>query len=251
MIVDTCKKIKDKRRELGHSIEYVVEKTKLAPSVIRDIEAGDFSNINAAYLRGFVKIYAAFLDVDVGGSLDEIEDVKREQSKPKLIRIQRRDPVKEEIPSKEANPENKSSSLQKNIVAAIVGVVLLTVALVAAIFIVRAVVGAFSRPAVVKSEAGKSEEKVIVPQSNDLTASLTAKKKCFIRVVVDGKLLFEGVLEKGAVESWKADKEIEFKISDGSAIYLEVNGQAVPTLTAIRKPIKSLKITPSGISVDK
>lgn len=38
MIESLCKKIKEKRRELGYSIEEVVKKTKLHPSVIKDIE---------------------------------------------------------------------------------------------------------------------------------------------------------------------------------------------------------------------
>ncbi len=102
--------------------------------------------------------------------------------------------------------------------------------------------------------AGKPEpvqQPIAIAQGKDITVSLTAKKKCFIRVVVDGKLLFEGALSQGAVESWKGTKKIEFKISDGSAVYLEVNGKPLPSLTSIRKSIKSLVITPSGISVDK
>jgi len=69
--------------------------------------------------------------------------------------------------------------------------------------------------------------------------------------MVDGKLLFDGQLAEGAIETWRGDKEIEMKIRDGSAIALEVNGKDIPTLTSLRKPIKSLKITPSGIVIDK
>jgi hypothetical protein len=44
---------------------------------------------------------------------------------------------------------------------------------------------------------------------------------------------------------------MELKISDGSAVYIEVNGKAIPELTSRRRPIKTLTITHSGISVEK
>jgi uncharacterized protein (DUF58 family) len=95
----------------------------------------------------------------------------------------------------------------------------------------------------------QEDSKAVV--SNEVVVSLTVKRRCFLRVKADGKLLFEGILKQGMVETWRADKELEFKISDGSAVYLEVNGKKIPQLTSMRKPIKSLKITPAGISVVK
>ncbi|MFA6282382.1 MAG: DUF4115 domain-containing protein, partial [Candidatus Omnitrophota bacterium] len=85
----------------------------------------------------------------------------------------------------------------------------------------------------------------------DVIASLSIKKECYVRVKVDGKVMFEGVLKKGVSETWKGRKEIEFKISDGSSVYLEVNGKALPSLTSAHKSIKSLKITSSGVAVSK
>ena len=72
MIKEICHKLSEKRKELGYDIEYAVDKTKLHPSVIRDIESGNLANINSAYTKGFMKIYASFLGVDLGNSLEEI-----------------------------------------------------------------------------------------------------------------------------------------------------------------------------------
>ncbi|MCK5393631.1 MAG: helix-turn-helix domain-containing protein, partial [Candidatus Omnitrophica bacterium] len=38
MIEELCHKLKNKRKELGYSIEHIVNKTKLSPSVIKNIE---------------------------------------------------------------------------------------------------------------------------------------------------------------------------------------------------------------------
>jgi len=72
MIKELCSKLKEKRIELGYSIDYVVDKTKLHPSMIRDIEEGNLSSENPTYVRGFIRIYASFLKVDLGSALEEI-----------------------------------------------------------------------------------------------------------------------------------------------------------------------------------
>jgi cytoskeleton protein RodZ len=61
---EVSSKLKARRQELGYSVEEVVEKTKLYPSVIRDLEEGNLSNINSAYLKGFIRIYASFLGLN-------------------------------------------------------------------------------------------------------------------------------------------------------------------------------------------
>ena len=103
-----------------------------------------------------------------------------------------------------------------------------------------------------KAQVSSIESFSAIPsQKGELVVSLIAKKKCFLKVFVDGSLYFEGVLAKGARETWKGKKELNFKISDGSAVSLEVNGKQFPALTSLHKPIKSLKITSSGITIDK
>lgn len=250
MIQEVCRALKEKRKELGYSLEYVVEKTKLHPSVIKDIENGNLNKISPAYLRGFMKIYVSFLGVDAKGALDEIdtkEDATDKQKPPKK---------KESVTSATAGSprqaekvKNISPTVKKYIIAVIAGILIIWLGLASLRFVVRAVEKIFHP--VEKKENISQAESFSFPEGKELQVSLTAKKKCFVRVVVDGRLLFEGVIDKGALESWQAAKEIEFKISDGSAIYLEVNGKPLPTLTSIHKPIKSLKITPSGITVDK
>ena len=121
-------------------------------------------------------------------------------------------------------------------------------------FVVGKIGKLFTGPKSVKTvekKEGNSEAAPVFLEGEEMVATLTAKKNCFLKVIVDGKLLFKGLFKKGAIETWRGDKEIELKIRDGSAIALEVNGKPIPTLTSLRKPIKSLKITPSGIVVDK
>ncbi len=252
MIKELCNKLKEKRRELGYSIEYVVEKIKLHPSMIKDIEEGNLANENPTYIRGFIKIYAAFLKVDLGSSLEEI-GAPKPMARKKESRVRKIDGsiIFNRIGSiaRKISPE-----VRKKIIIVLAGIALLWAFFSVSSFVVGKIGKFFTAS---KKSARKVEKKektevaAVLSEAEELVATLTAKKNCFLRVVVDGNLLFEGVLRKGARETWQGDKEIELKIRDGSAIALEVNGRSIPTLTSLRKPIKSLKITPSGIVVDK
>jgi len=231
---------KQKREELGLSVEDVVEKTKLHPSVIRDLEAGNFQNIRPIYLKGFIKIYANFLGVDISQGLEEAPSTE-----PAKLRIR----VK-----KEPEIVERRIDIPPHVKRIIVYVLVGLVAIWLAISVLRFTVNKI-RHVLTKAPATETKEtipqKIQTPSSKELAVSLTAKKDFYLRVNVDGRVLFEGILNRGAVESWEADEKLEFKISDGSAVYVEVNGQPLPPLTSMRKPIKRLTVTRSGISVEK
>ena len=247
MINELCLKLKEKRNELGYSIEYVVEKTKLYPSTIRDIEECNLNKINPTYLKGFIKIYASFLGVDIKANLEGISTWGETIKKGTPIKKSGPDSIVNRI----ANTHKKiPPRFKKNIVIIFIGIVLLWIGFGIIKIIAKKASYLFkARP---QKTLEKKEASPALNKTGSLSVSLTAKKKCFLKVIVDGKILFEGVLNKGTIEKWEGTRQIEIKkISDGSALQLEVNGKDIPTLTSMRKQIKSLKITPSGISVDR
>jgi hypothetical protein len=245
---ELCVKLQQKRNSLGLTIEEAVEKTKLYPSVIRDIEAGNLSNISKAYLKGYIKIYASFLGVDVEDAFDKVNVNQANAAQKPQVKVA---PL--------AKEEVKPKLEIKPIPPGIKKIIFYSLSLIIVLWIVSGVIGFISKnfTKAAKKPAKKIEQKnVKLPPvskkiSGNIVASLTAKRDCFIRVKVDGKVLFEGVLKKGMSESWKGHREIEFRIADGSAVYLEVNGKSLPSLTSSSKSIKSLKINSSGISVVK
>ncbi|MEI8349207.1 MAG: RodZ domain-containing protein [Candidatus Omnitrophota bacterium] len=246
---ELCARLAAKRQELGLSIEEVVEKTKLYPSVIRDIEAGSIDNINSAYRKGFIKIYASFLNINVEDSLEHISvfDTK--------------------INKTFQSPKVKQPSLEKKIklsikipphIKRLIVIILVALCIVwLGLNFIRLVGKKIKELPKPKHSAVKRETvrpKISPPSQlnpRELSVSLTAKRECMITVKVDGKSLFHGPFKKGDRETWTGYKEINLKISDGSSVYIEVNGKPLPSLTTTHKAIKSLKVTPSGVSVDK
>jgi len=231
---ELIEKIKEKRKKLNLSIEEVVEKTKLHPLVIKSIEEGKWDKINPTYLKGFLKIYCSFLEIEFDESL--FSDKEKESIKEKKI------PASYE---RKKDFVNKFFLFKKILLFFLLRYKLIFVTFLAIailFFLTKIKINHPSKPKKIPSSVVSSQEEVEV--------ALIAKKDCFIRVKEEGRLIFEGLLKKGMRETWRA-KELEFWISDGSAVILEVNGEEQPPLTKLPKPIKSLKIKSGSITVIK
>ena len=245
MIEDLCKKLKDKRKKLGYDLEDVVEGTKLHPSVIKAIEDCRLSDISPVYLKGFIKLYASFLDVGIGDELNSIFPAKI----PHKINRPRKDP---------GNKINLyfinrlTFKIKRNILFASVLFVSFIIIFMLILSIVR-LVKYKSSPNIKNSGRLKNvnPEVLMSNKNKGVVVSIKVKRECFIKTKRDGKVVFKGVLKKGVVEKWQARKELEFSINDGSSVVVEVDGRILPPLSKIYKPIKSLKITPKGISIVK
>ncbi|MCF7871297.1 MAG: helix-turn-helix domain-containing protein [Candidatus Omnitrophica bacterium] len=266
MIKDLCKKIKDKRKEAGYSIEDIVKETKLHPSVIKDIENCNLGAITPIYIKGFIKIYASFLGIEIK---DELEQIKTGVD-PKIKNPRQRKQPGQNLIVKFFKIIFKTLAkipprVRKNILLIGLSLIILWLGFLGVRFSFRKVLAFFrNRPRAEKQEPAKNPaeepaEEVKKPaqsvtrpigQSGQISASLTLKKPCYMKAISDGEVVFEGVLNKGEVETWKADKELKFEIRDGSAVYLEVDGESIPKLSSIHKPIKII-IDSSGITVNK
>ncbi len=235
---ELIEKIKEKRKKLNLSIEEIVEKTKLHPLVIKSIEEGKWEEINPTYLKGFLKIYCSFLGVEFDESLISYSKERENVEEKKIATFHER---RKEPP--------KRLFLFKKILLFF----LLRYKLILTLFLIIGFLFFLAKIKIkIKTPSPKPKKissPVVSPQEK-VEVALVAKKDCFIKVKEEGKLIFEGLLKKGMRETWRA-KELEFWISDGSAVILEVNGERQPPLTKLPKPIKSLKIKSGSITVIK
>lgn len=247
MIKELAARLKTKREKLGIDLEEAVEKTKLHPLMIKALEAGRWEEISPAYLKGFLKIYCSFL----GESFDESEFSPLKVAKKEDVSLEE---SQKAVVKKYFDIKNLFFLLESKLFfVLLVG----SLFLFGTFFLVKKVKNKPPIEEVALTGSGLekkgplSPKKVSLVDKDSLYVSLIARKDCFVTVKVEGKIVFEGVLKRGVVENWKANKEIEFNLSDGSAVEIEVNGKFLPHLTKARRPIKSLKITPAGISVEK
>jgi cytoskeleton protein RodZ len=63
-----------------------------------------------------------------------------------------------------------------------------------------------------------------------LTLRLQASKAANVKVSADGKIVFDGAVQRGDSRQFNAQSKFDVSASDSSAVALELNGQALPTM---------------------
>ncbi len=106
----------------------------------------------------------------------------------------------------------------------------------------------------VKKETIKESELTagdIVSLSDSLRLSVRAKKDCWMRVKVDGKLIFQTTLKKGEVESWQAKEKIELKLGNPAGVDLELNGRPLEQFGKRTSKARYATISKQGIKIGR
>ncbi|WP_052312045.1 DUF4115 domain-containing protein [Richelia intracellularis] len=60
---------------------------------------------------------------------------------------------------------------------------------------------------------------------NQLQITIKLQGKSWLRVIVDNKKVFEGIIDRGAQKIWKAEKRIFVRSGNAGAILLSINGE--------------------------
>jgi len=274
--------LKKARESQGLSLEIVHEATKIPLDALRAIEEGyTIRMLSPFYYRGFVKMYAQYLNIDAS---QVIADYKQEEL-PEHIDQEIED---FQIPKWFTDFFTRERKQQMVIGA---GILL-------AIFLLIKVIGFFasreSKPVVQKEvakiEAVKKEiktvaqeprkvvrqkpPKIIAPKEapkvvapvapkptkpvfskppvviqKNVNLTVRANQNSWLRVKTDGIIVFQSTLRVGAVETWFADKEIEISGRNINRLEFELNGKMIGTLGRKDRNAKKVVITKRGLSV--
>ena len=254
--------LKEARSKKTLSLEEVHAKIKIHPRVLQLLEEEKFDKLpSPLFAKSFLKSYAEFLEVNPD---EVIQAYERSGAK---------DP-EQTIYIKPAEAKGGSFDFQK--------ILLILPLFLIGVFMFAAAFHYFSKPkkpaVVVKSaragrspralaEAPKPAPKSEAPKkiSDDWLRSaeagnfpaidkktpidleLKAADAVWVAVTVDGKVLFQGILKKGAVEKWAANDAIEIWTGNASNMLLSVNK------TSIGSPgkgtIRRMQFTRDGVRI--
>ncbi|PIQ88840.1 MAG: hypothetical protein COV72_06075 [Candidatus Omnitrophica bacterium CG11_big_fil_rev_8_21_14_0_20_42_13] len=242
--------LKQTREKKGITLDLAHQATKICKEILIDIESDRISKINPVYLKGYLKIYSKYLNLDAGQILDAYRNIFPSQEKKAAgalaSEIRQKQPM--------ALPR-----LNVGVISAVfIGVVI--------IFSFSALVKHFGaknkeRPPVEavadskalepKAAANEPAQAGIIEHKKALSAdgiklTIKAKEATYVQVKVDGILVFQRRLKKDYVESWSAKNEIELSLGSAGSVDLEVNGKALPPLGKKKQPIKSMVISKDG-----
>jgi cytoskeletal protein RodZ len=279
--------LKKAREEKGLSLEIVHEATKIPMDVLKAIEEGYTTrSMSPFYYRGFLKIYANYLNVDHSLVIDEIKD---ERLKFKKVKQEYEPFDMQEFLSQFLTRERK----QQIIIA--IGIFLaLFIAFKAVSWIVqhkpKARIPKPKAAVSVKKKVSKQEQPAaVIPQkatfdiqktdiesaeamedysvgevadadegmvepiavAKDVTLTIRTRKGSWLRVKADDKVVFQGSLKSGAVETWNASKQIEISGKNIQNLEFELNGKTIGSLGSGGSKAKAVVVTSEGLSVTK
>jgi len=256
--------LKNTRISKGLTLEIVHEATKIPMDSLRAIEEGYSVRIlSPFYYRGFIKIYAEFLGLDVGEMYKQY-GLDQPAKPTSSATVSAKTSVREIRPNifLEQVQEGFSFALKPKtlkLIFKVIGFLLLLVLLFKMAGCVVAHLpkkGVSSKIQVEKSVTAfpvVKQESSLQAQSenNKVEIAVRAVKDTFLRVKADGHVVFEMTLSKGSVESWSADSRIELSGSHIEQLDMEVNGKHIGTLGGGEHRIRRVLITPEGLTVKK
>ena len=274
--------LKSTREAKGLTIEIVHEATKIPMDALRAIEEGySVRSLSPFYYRGFIKIYAEFLGLNVAemykhygidqpavpkSSVTIVQKVsKKEPAAPNLFLEQLQEGVAFIF-------KPKTLKLILKAVGALVLLLLL--------FKMGGCIASHlhQKPAVVKKNAAMTwpQKRVEPPQQDEdwpapapapvavkheavqvqsvddkVEVAVRANRNTWIQVKADGHVVFQMTLNKGSMESWTANDRIEMQGKNIEQLDMEVNGKHVGTLGGGERRIRKVLITKEGLTVKK
>ncbi len=278
--------LKEARENKGLSLMTVHEMTKIPLDVLKAIEEGyTVRTLSSFYLRGFVKMYAQYLDVDLHDVLDAPVP---ERPEPKPVAP----PPKKVLPPKEVDVDvfltkERQRQIFQGIVLLLVlfGIVKIggcllkkgrqpktpakAVAVGAAVDAGR---GAAPVPKARPAETAPAQSAASTPESKaavEKTVAVTPEKPVpeakkaaegvrltvrmrkggWLQVKVDDKIVLQSTVREGAVETWKAEREIELSGRIVHDLEFELNGKILGSLGRADGSVRKVVITKDGLSV--
>lgn len=273
--------LKDAREAKGLTLEIVHEATKIPLDALKAIEQGYSVRIlTPFYYRGFIKIYAEFLGLDVDEVFKSYNIKKPEtlvipaMEKKAPVRnagLPRRPQAPKQPRLPGANPvlEKLQESVKGALAPKSLQLLLRAVGIIIVLFALVKIGGCVASHLKVKPSAkapvqqrvpAAAEESVAPPpaemvkaQSSDhkVRLAVRAMKSSWIQVKADGKVVFAMTMQKGTMESWSARDRIELSGKNINELELEVNGRNLGPLGSRERRAKRVLITRDGLTVKR
>lgn len=244
--------LKQARLAKGIDFNQIYEATKIRKAYVESLENNDFKSLpNMLVARGYMKLYAEYLNLDVNYFIDRFNNLFPEEAtgsngprNPKEnntkfdIFIPKQMLVPTALRSMNSGGSIQFSSdprlkVNKKLVYNIsltVGLVLFAIILSNLYF--QNTIGAIKSNPRLQSEVQPLEAK-ITPEAlaqqkifNKVTILARALKRTYITVVMDGRLVFRGNMDAGNTKYWEADQYIRIKTAIPRNLELAINGEA-------------------------
>lgn len=242
--------LKNLREEKKIPVAQVAQALKTKPETIQAIEANDFQKIPAVpYIKGYLRSYSNYLGIDSEHILEEYNRQYPNTEKPLFIYQGQKLPRVGIDIRKFINPK---------VIIAMGFVILIIISIVLLKSFkpkdkLHASVKESSTPAAQNNMPKESEKPpaslISTPITTPILLSAHAIDTVWLRVFSDGKIIFQGVLQKGEEENWQAQNEFKLRIGNPNKVNLALNGKPTGSISPYG-PV-NVTINEKGIKTEK
>jgi len=224
-------RLEEARKRKGISIREAAESTKIRGDYLQKFEGNSFDiDLPPLYIRGFVRTYSRFLELDPERIVSDVDAVLVRDGKPQ--RRENREALGRvdfgaEARAADADKPSATGSANNDKAMMMKFGLLGGGALVAIVIIILLINALFSRTPAKPVQAAAQPPAPTVQADPAQTLVLTAVEATRIKVVqdLDGATLFNGALSKGEAKSFKKQGKILITVEAGKNLRMEVNGK--------------------------
>jgi cytoskeleton protein RodZ len=229
-------RLEEARKRKGISVREAAETTKIRGDYLQKFEANSFEiDLPPLYIRGFLRTYARFLDLDPERIVSDVDAVLGRESKPP--RREHREALgrvdfgsePKAAETGDAAPGGGGRSVRDQAMLLKFGLLGggAVVILVVVILLANAL---FSRSAAKPAVTNPPPAAQAVQVESSQTLVLTAIEPTRVKVVqdLDNVVLFNGSLARGESKSLKKLGKLGITVETGKNLRMEVNGRSYP-----------------------
>ena len=234
--------LRREREKQGLTIADIEKGTSIRGLYIEHIERGNIGELpGLVYAKGFVRNYAKFLRLNAEALVQQFAEENgstpppapaEPESAPRRISLST---VGDESLSSISIGGTSSSyaSIFGKLAAGIIVLAALVGGGVAAISAINSPAQVPAAPPV-KTEQPAAPTAAAEADASDtaraahadgVNVSVTLTERCWTEVSVDGKSVFEGIIEKGKTESWKGKESVVIRAGNAGALDVTFNGR--------------------------
>lgn len=230
-------RLEEARKRKGISVREAAESTKIRGDYLQKFEANSFDvDLPALYVRGFLRSYARYLDLDPDRVVNDFDAVSGREARPARRESREvygrvdfgeaaRGPEAGEAAPADRSAQDQAVMLKFGLLGG--------GALVAVIVIILLFRVLFSGPAPKPTQAAQGPAPTVQAEAVQ-TLTLTAIDATRVKVVqeVTETVLFNDLLARGETKSIKKQGSLRITVEDRTKVRVEVNGRnyAIPPL---------------------
>ncbi|MBQ7704910.1 MAG: helix-turn-helix domain-containing protein [Selenomonadaceae bacterium] len=253
MIGDTLRKEREKQKL---SIQDVEKGTSIRAVYIDALEKGEYDKLpGEVYAKGFIKNYGNFLELDgeslvrqfvmeISPATAQIEDTQPENAKSedKIAATN----ISQKYQTRQEKKAEENSDSKKYLAAAVAALAILiggifyglsgsdsdteTPTVAQTETTPKPAPAAETPPAPVETQQVAQVQTPPPPPVNDVNLQATFSGDCWTRVIVDGAMVYEGMIGAGENFNWKGNQSVSVLLGNAGAAQFVMNGQNVGTI---------------------